>query len=281
MLEKIHFFADERNAVAVRAKQVLGQYYGDHVIDEADVIVALGGDGLMLNAMNLGLKHHKKIYGLNLGKVGALLNRFNVFELKDRIAKSIATPVQPLSVKANQIPHPLSQTSKEISFLAWNDVSVKSGNNPQSCDLDVRVNDEEPVNIFGSGHIIATPFGSRAENAGFFGQELGFRERLLSSTSIGVGRQNAVFDIIPQNADVHITVNQLPKRHVGLFADGRYYGLITDCHITQDLDKQIEILFDPEKHENLKEQEMAVQSARPSDVSKALKLYQRYKSNPR
>ena len=100
--KKIHFVSSN-NKDAVKAKNSLIKKYKDYSIDEADLIVALGGDGLMLQTLHDNIEEAKPIFGMNKGSVGFLMNDFNNDDLMKRINSATLTKVYPLKMTVKNI----------------------------------------------------------------------------------------------------------------------------------------------------------------------------------
>ncbi|HKI69133.1 MAG TPA: NAD(+)/NADH kinase, partial [Verrucomicrobiae bacterium] len=117
MAEKVHFVSSdttEAKAAAARMRDV----YGDHDIKAADAVVALGGDGLMLETLHEVLQMNIPVYGMNFGSIGFLMNSFGEEDLLDRLAQAIPTVIHPLKMTV------VNQRGEVHSALAFNEVSV-------------------------------------------------------------------------------------------------------------------------------------------------------------
>lgn len=263
---KIYFYADETNKKAVLARKALEHYYKDYAgrFADADVIVPLGGDGLALRTLRLGLQFHKKVYGMNLGHVGAYQNKYVLENLRERLQNAQEVKIHPLVVQAR------SPFGASLTQLAFNEVYLRSGENPQQARLAGSV---EKLNLsfhtLGDGHLIASPIGSYAYNLSAGGRKLHFKEQLLASTSIAASQ--GVSDILPANAKVHLFVTDPRKRSVSLCADNLYVGRVTDCQIYQDTDSEVTLLWDPEKVCEFETKGTAAVNKRSKAVKNALK----------
>ena len=267
---KIYLYADKGNTKAVQACEWLKELYSDQVtdMDQADVIVALGGDGTTLDALRLGLKHRKKVYGMNLGHVGAYQNKFMKDRLIERICAAHEVTLNPLSVQA-------IINDKVVKGYAWNEVYVRSGDNPQQAHLvGIASVLDKPFCVNGDGYLLSTPMGSYAYNYNAGGHRLHFREKLLASTSIvsSVG----VKDILPANTNVHITVQDPIKRSVSLMVDNIRLGCITSCDIFQDFSKSVTLLWDAEKINEVDKKGQDIIQKRSDRVKEALDKFGYY-----
>ena len=115
---KINFvaFPLEKN---LKAQAELIEKYGNYSPEEADFIVALGGDGFILKSLHDFLKINKPIFGMNFGSVGFLMNDFNIEGLKARLKRAQLSKLRPLVMKT------LSPTGKEVKAIAINEISIR------------------------------------------------------------------------------------------------------------------------------------------------------------
>ncbi len=264
---KLYFYADETNPGAKAAKEVLKKRYAAVAapLKNADVIISLGGDGTTLAALRLGLKYGKKVYGMNLGHLGAYQNEYNSEGLSERLEEAQEIMLYPLKVQA------LGIQGNIIQQIAWNEVYVRSGDNPQQARLIGSIEgDKRPFFVCGDGHLLATPMGSAAYNVSAGGHKLGFRENLLASTSIAACR--GVNDILPASAHVRLEVVQAAKRSVSLFADNLYLGKVSSCDIFHDFSVGVPLLWDKKKIERFEQSAAQIISKRPRRVQTALTL---------
>ena len=131
--KKIHFVSSD-NKAAKEAKDNLVKKYKDYSAPEADVIVALGGDGLMLQTLHDNIDEAKPIFGINKGSVGFLMNDYNDDDLLERIESATLTKVYPLqmTVKTEQ---------EEISAKAINEVSLLR-QTYQAAKIKIKIDDK-------------------------------------------------------------------------------------------------------------------------------------------
>lgn len=239
---RFYLHADTTNSKAMNAVKFLADRYSKNIasIDEADVIISLGGDGTTLDALRLGLKHGKKVYGMNLGHVGAYQNKYDVQNLLERIERAKELKLHPLTAQAIKL------DDTRIQAEAWNEIYVRSGDNPQQARLVGHVEGWSlPFCVCGDGYLLATPLGSHAYNLAAGGHKLHFREKLLASTAIAASR--GVCDILPDHSRIHLEVRDPIKRCVSLVADNQLMGKIKSCDIFQDFSRSVSLLWDPEK----------------------------------
>lgn len=236
------YFYDNASKRAKAAKLDLERKYGRFSLAQANVLVALGGDGLMLEALSKALKFQMPIYGMNLGHLGARLNKYNPNQLEERIFKAIPCDLNPL--KAVGI-HKKRQKITPFDVIAWNEVGIMRSNS-QASHLLIQVENEEKVVSVGDGHIIATALGSTSYNESAGGHLLGWRERLLTSTSI-CSISPAIRTYFNDKTKVHITPLDINKRPVKILADNTKRGNVIECDIFMDHTQTAKVLYDESK----------------------------------
>ncbi len=240
------------------AQAELERRYGNFKPQDANVLIALGGDGLMLEALTEGLKHQLPVYGMNRGHVGAHLNSYDPNILEEKISNAVEVDLNPLRVIGTY------QERKErfyFDMVAWNEVSVMRLSS-QAAHLLIKVGSEEEFLSIGDGHIIATPLGSTSYNESSGGHLLGWRESLLAGTSI-CSITPAVRSCFSDQKRVHITPLHTAKRPVQVSADNMSYKNITECDIFKDFNRRVRVLYDPSKAEQLDKRAQVIRFKRP------------------
>ena len=177
---KIHFVSSD-NKTAKEAKDNLVKKYNDYSAPEADVIVALGGDGLMLQTLHDNIDEAKPIFGINKGSVGFLMNDYNDDDLLERIESATLTKVYPLQMTV--------KTEKdEISAKAINEVSLLR-QTYQAAKIKIKIDDKIRLEeLICDGILLATPAGSTAYNLSAHGPILPITSNLLALTPISAFR---------------------------------------------------------------------------------------------
>ena len=151
-------FSASKRPEAQEALKVLTKKYGQYDEDKADVIVALGGDGAMLDAMRRRFDDHKPVYGMNRGTVGFLMNEYHEDDLLDRIDRAERATVAPLRMTATDI------HDQTVERLAINEVSLLR-QTAQTAKLRIIVDGQERMEELAcDGVMVATPAGSTAYN---------------------------------------------------------------------------------------------------------------------
>ena len=237
-IDKLAFVSSEtEDADAARAS--LEQRYGAHDPKSADVIVALGGDGLMLQTLHRFMNTGKPIYGLNRGSVGFLMNEYREADLLERIRKAVVSRIHPLVMEA------ADAMGHVHSALAINEVSLLRQTHQAAklrISVDARVRMDELVC---DGVIVATPAGSTAYNLSAHGPILPIDAQLLALTPISAFRPRSWRGaLLPNSVSVRITVLESDKRPVSAAADYTEIRDVTEVHVREDTRSESLALFD-------------------------------------
>jgi len=239
IFSRISFMASDSTA-ARRALKSLEKRYGNSKSDSADVIVALGGDGLMLEALHDCAKSGLPVYGMNRGSVGFLMNNFREAELPERLAAAEQTLIRPLRMSAK------TPDGKNHERTAFNEVSLlrqRSQAAKIKITVDGKVRLEEMIC---DGLIVATPVGSTAYNLSAHGPILPIGSPLLALTPLSVFRPRRWRGaILPKGAKVRVDVLEHDKRPVAAVADHEEVRNILSVEITEDKKRGVRMLFDP------------------------------------
>ena len=237
--KKIHFVSSD-NKAAKEAKDNLVEKYNDYSAPEADVIVALGGDGLMLQTLHNNIDEAKPIFGINKGSVGFLMNDYNDDDLLERIESATLTKVYPLqmTVKTEQ---------EEISAKAINEVSLLR-QTYQAAKIKIKIDDKIRLEeLICDGILLATPAGSTAYNLSAHGPILPINSNLLALTPISAFRPRRWKGaLLPHDSIVEIEILEKTKRPVSAVADNLEIRDIESVKITEDRKTELFMLFDPE-----------------------------------
>lgn len=232
----IHFTASD-SEIARAALGRLMDRYGQAPVSRSDVVVALGGDGLMLSVLrqNLG----RPVYGMNRGTVGFLMNAYDEDHLPERIASAEETVINPLSMVAG------SMDGDEYRALAINEVSMLRAG-PQAAKLQVSVDGRVRMEeLICDGALVATPAGSTAYNYSAGGPILPLGSDVLTMTAIAPFRPRRWRGaILPQDAVVRFDVLEPRKRPVMADADSRQVNRVLWVEIRTEPRIAHRILFD-------------------------------------
>lgn len=211
---------------------------------EADAIVALGGDGFMLDTLHamLDTGFYKPVYGMNLGTVGFLMNEWKVDGLVERIAQAEHVAIPSLCMDAKLI------NGDHINLRAVNEVSLFRQNR-QTAWLEVSVDDRVVIEtLMCDGIITATPAGSTAYNFSVRGPILPLDSNMLALTPISPflpRRWSGA--IVKDSTKVSFRVLDHNKRPVSATADMREVRDVSEVTVTIDKSKNLTLLFDPER----------------------------------
>src|SRR3989441_7250500 len=237
--ERIAFVASPIPEAQEAFKQLVEQY-GNAPPASADVIVALGGDGLMLQTLHNFMRAGKPIYGMHRGTVGFLMNEFERKRLHERLLAARTTVIHPLLMRARDI------DGDTVEFHAFNEVSLFR-QTYQAARLRVLIDGRERLpELVADGVLVATPAGSTAYNFSAQGPIIPINAPLLALTPISPFRPRRWHGaLLPDQAQVTIEVEEAEKRPVAAVADhdeGREVGVGDIC---MDRSITMHMLFDP------------------------------------
>jgi NAD+ kinase len=239
-MDKIAFLASEAPE-AVEAAEGLRARYGAVPPEEADVIVALGGDGLMLQALHEFMSSGKPIYGMNRGSVGFLMNEYKPDGLMERLANAHRETIHPLKMTVT------TAEGHKVSAPAINEVSLFR-QSYQAAKLKLTIDGQERLDeLICDGVLVATPAGSTAYNLSAHGPIIPINAPLLALTPLSPFRPRRWRGaLLPNTARVFIEVLERDKRPVNAVADHTELKSVRDVTIVEDQDVSCLILFDPE-----------------------------------
>jgi|TARA_B100001996_G_scaffold12358_1_gene10358 NAD+ kinase len=238
-VKKLHFVSSE-NTEAKKAKKLLIDEYNDFSAAEADVIIALGGDGLMLQTLHENIKQSKPIFGMNRGSVGFLMNDYNQENLIERVNTATLTKVHPLEMI-------VKTKDDNISAKAINEVSLLR-QTYQAAKLGIKIDGKDRLEeLICDGVLLATPAGSTAYNLSAHGPILPINSNLLALTPISAFRPRRWKGaLIPHNSEVEIEILENEKRPVSAVADNLEIRNVLSVTITEDKKTELFMLFDSE-----------------------------------
>lgn len=230
-------------APAQAAAADLADAYDFVPVEQADQVIALGGDGFMLQTLHAMLETRRSVpvFGMNLGTVGFLMNEWRLDGLDRRLARAKPFKVSPLTMTATTID---GQTKV---LPAINEVSLLRETR-QTAKLEVTVNDRVVLpELVCDGILAATPAGSTAYNLSANGPILPLGSALIALTPISAFRPRRWRGaILPEKARIGITVLEADKRPVSAVADQREVRDVASVCIAIDHHRDLTLLFDPE-----------------------------------
>jgi NAD+ kinase len=235
---KIHFCASERPT----AQTALGQMtrrYGQTPVDAAEVIVALGGDGWMLETLRGRFADRLPVYGMHRGTIGFLMNEYAEDDVPAKLDAAVRAVIHPLEMHATRV------TGKPQTLLAINEVSLLR-QTAQTAKLRISVDGRERLNeLSADGALVATPAGSTAYNLSAHGPILPIGANLLALTPISPFRPRRWRGaLLRHDAKVTIEVIEPDRRPVAASADTQEVRDAKLIEVREDRTKPLTMLFD-------------------------------------
>ncbi len=238
VIETLAFVASD-TPEAEAARDTLNARYNGVAPQEADAVVALGGDGLMLQTLHEFMNTGKPIYGMNRGSVGFLMNEYRETDLLDRIRNAEATAIHPLSMRVT------GMDGREHAAHAINEVSMLR-QTYQAAKLRITVDERVRLEeLVCDGILLATPAGSTAYNLSAHGPILPIYAPLLALTPISAFRPRRWRGaLLPDRSKVRIDVLEPAKRPVSAAADHTEIRDVASVFIEQDRNSESLAMFD-------------------------------------
>jgi NAD+ kinase len=237
--ERIAFVASPISE-AQQALERLTKRYGQASYDDADVIVALGGDGLMLQTLHKFMHAGKPIYGMHRGTVGFLMNEYHDDKLRERLAAARITVIHPLLMCARDA------DGEMVEFHAFNDVHLFR-QTYQAARLRILIDGKERLpELVADGVLVSTPAGSTAYNLSAQGPIIPINASLMALTPISPFRPRRWRGaLLPDTAEVRVEVMEPEKRPVAAVADHDEVRAVCSVDIKMDHSIATQMLFDP------------------------------------
>jgi NAD+ kinase len=239
MTQKIAFLASDADAAQDALVQLTARY-GQVSPDAADVIVALGGDGFMLQTLHATQDLPAPVYGMNRGTVGFMMNAFDVDDLPMRLRSAELAVINPLAMRATNI------HGETRRALAINEVSMLRAG-PQAAKLRISVDGRERMGeLVSDGVLLATPAGSTAYNYSAHGPILPIGAEVLALTALNAFRPRRWRGaLLHKNAKVLFEVIDPHKRPVMCDADSHSFRDVVSVEIQSEPSVSHKLLFDP------------------------------------
>lgn len=237
--KRIAFRASSAPA-AQQALEALTGRYGQHAPDAADVVVALGGDGFMLQTLHETEDFDIAVYGMNCGTVGFLMNAYATEALPERLDAAEETVINPLQMTAT------TTDGRRVRALAINEVSLLRAG-PQAAKLAIYVDGKLRLDeLVCDGALLCTPAGSTAYNYSAHGPILPIGSDVLALTAVAAFRPRRWRGaLLPKTAVVRLDVLDPEKRPVMADADSRSVSDVVSVEIRSEPAVRHRILFDP------------------------------------
>ena len=235
---KFHFIASE-NPEAKEALKVLIKRYDQAKLELSDVIIAIGGDGMLLKALRNSIEKNKPVFGLNKGNVGFLMNELSFDNLENRIQTARKVKMHPLFMSAHKM------NGNIFTELAVNEVSILRQTH-QAAHLKITVDKKERLNeLVCDGILVSTPIGSTAYNLSARGPIIPLNANILALTPISSFRPRRWRGaLLPQRVKIRIEVLNFDTRPVSATADNVEARDIKYIEISTDKTKKLTILHD-------------------------------------
>lgn len=237
------FFHASQTDNAQEARKALCDSFGQASAENADMIVVLGGDGTMLEALHQYAGLNKPFYGMNFGSVGFLMNPFHTDNLTHRLSKAGKVEIHPLRMQA------VDHHGKTHEALAFNEVSLLRETR-QAAKLKISVDGKQRIaELVCDGALVATPAGSTAYNLSAQGPILPLSANVLALTPISPFRpRNWRGALLPADRTVDIEILESDKRPVSATADSLEFRDVKHISIHQSKQIGCTLLFDPDHH---------------------------------
>ena len=237
---RIHFVASQARP-AGEAVSALHQRYGQCELAEAEVIVALGGDGFMLRTLHGFIDSGLPVFGMKIGNVGFLMNRYSQDDLLQRLADASLVSLNPLCMEVE------TESGVSASAIAINEISLLRQSN-QAAHIRILVNEIVKVEkLVCDGILLATAAGSTAYNFSVRGPILPLGTDALALTPISPFRPRRWNGaILPSSARVRFEIIDPYKRSVSATADAHEVRNVIRVNAFQDNKTVLNLLFDPD-----------------------------------
>lgn len=240
--QTIAFVAADTADAQIAYKELTARY-GQSQTSTADVLVVLGGDGTMLQTLHKTLDRKTRIFGMNCGTVGFLMNQFGIDDLPQRIAKARTAVLHPLRMQAH------CRDGSIHNLLAINEVSLLR-ETAQTARINIMIDGVERLaELVCDGVMVATPAGSTAYNLSAHGPILPIGADVLAMTPISAFRPRRWRGaILPHRSVVRFRIRDADKRPVSAAADSEEIRDVAEVTIHEDRSIRMTLLFDPEHH---------------------------------
>lgn len=238
-ISRIHFVASQVKP-AGDAATLMQKHYGQYDVNEAEAIVALGGDGFMLRTLHRFIGNDLPVFGMKIGNIGFLMNRYSEDDLIERLSAASPVTLNPLRMDVE------TESGTKTSALAINEISLLRQTN-QAAHIRILVNDSVKVeDLVCDGILLATAAGSTAYNFSVRGPILPLGTDALALTPISPFRPRRWSGaILPNTARVSFEVLDHYKRNVSATADAYEVRDVVRVDAYEDKDTELKLLFDP------------------------------------
>jgi NAD+ kinase len=238
---RVHFRAAD-TCEGGEALRALCDRWGQAGLEEADVVVALGGDGFLIETLHATLERGLPVFGMNRGSVGFLLNEYRCDGLPERLARAQRVILHPLAMTA----HP--PRGEPVRGLAINEVSLLRETR-QTAKLSISVDGVVRLpELICDGALVATPAGSTAYNLSAHGPIVPLGANVLALTPISAFRPRRWRGaLLPRTARIAFDVLEPAKRPVSAVADSVEVRDVVRVEVEEDTGRELVLLFDPDQ----------------------------------
>ncbi len=235
---KFHFISSN-TAEAIKAKENYIKSYNQTDPNLADIIIPIGGDGILLKSLHDFNELDKPFFGINYGSVGFLMNSASNNNLKKLIKNSKSTDLKPLKMTA------IDEDNNIYDSIAYNEVSLMRQSH-QASKFQIKINDTTRMNeLICDGVLVSTSAGSTAYNLSAHGSILPLDSKLLALTPISAFRPRRWRGaLLSEKNIIKIKVINFKDRKVSVTADNIEFRNIKEVTIKSSQDKNCKILFD-------------------------------------
>ena len=235
---KFHFISSN-SAEAIKAKDEYINYYTQTDPELSDIIIPIGGDGILLKSLHDFNELNKPFFGINYGSIGFLMNSVKNKNLEELIENSKSTDLKPLKMTAKD------ENDKIYDSIAYNDVSLMRQSH-QASKFQIKINDTTRMSeLICDGVLVSTSAGSTAYNLSAHGSILPLDSQLLALTPISAFRPRRWRGaLLSEKNIIKINVLNFKDRQVSVTADNIEFRNIKEVTIQSSSDKNCKILFD-------------------------------------
>lgn len=235
---RLHFVASP-SSDAQTALEKLRKQYDDAGPDSAEAIIALGGDGFMLQTLHAFVGKAKPIYGMNFGSIGFLMNEYSTDGLETRLNAAEAAQVHPLRMRA------MSRDGRITESLAFNEVSLLRETR-QAAKIRILVDNKVRIGeLICDGVLVSTPTGSTAYNLSAHGPILPIDADLLALTPISAFRPRRWHGaLLSHRSKTRFEILEADKRPVSAVADDLEVRDVASVDVAEDRSIAMTMLFD-------------------------------------
>ncbi len=235
---KFHFISSNA-AEATKAKKEFIDYYSQTEPELADIIIPIGGDGILLKSLHDFNKLNIPFFGINYGSVGFLMNSVSNKKLDELIKNSKSTDLKPLKMIT------IDDEDKTHESIAYNEVSLMRQSH-QASKFQIKINNVTRMKeLICDGVLVSTSAGSTAYNLSAHGSILPLDSKLLALTPISAFRPRRWRGaLLSEKSIIKIKVLNYEERKVSVTADNTEFRKIKEVTIQSSKDKNCKILFD-------------------------------------